>query len=86
MAYDACQVNIPPGTTLCTENHCSSFRETSTMAKYCKCIGWDGQPIKDCTPQGGSFPVEAGGVLQQRHRTAAQHHHERLPGHARPGP
>lgn len=60
MAYDACQVNIPPGTTLCTENHCSSFRETSTMAKYCKCIGWDGQPIKDCTPQGGSFPVEAG--------------------------
>lgn len=60
MAYDACQKNIPPGTTLCTENHCSDFRETSTMAKYCKCIGWDGKPLPDCTPQGGSFPVEAG--------------------------
>jgi hypothetical protein len=65
MAYDACQKNIPPGTVLCTENHCSSFRETSTMAKYCKCIGWDGKPIPDCTPQGGSFPVEAGECYNQ---------------------
>lgn len=60
MAYDACQKNIPPGTSLCTENHCNTYRETSTMAKYCKCTSWDGKPIPDCTPQGGSFPVESG--------------------------
>ncbi|MEQ5857163.1 hypothetical protein NFI08_15925 [Halomonas sp. EF61] len=60
MAYDACQKNIPPETTLCSEPHCNNFRQTSTMAKYCKCQSWDGKPIPDCKPHGGSFPVEAG--------------------------
>ncbi|RDS83630.1 hypothetical protein DWU98_04680 [Dyella monticola] len=60
MANDACQKNIPPGTSLCTENHCEVFRESSTMAKWCKCKGWDGKDLPDCKPQGGSFPVEAG--------------------------
>jgi hypothetical protein len=66
MAYDQCKKNIPPGTGLCAENHCSSFRESSTMAKFCKCIGWDGQPIPDCKPQGGDFPVETGECCNQQ--------------------
>ncbi|MGQ7248929.1 hypothetical protein ACUN9Y_16535 [Halomonas sp. V046] len=60
MAYDACKKNIPPDTRLCKEVHCNDYRQTSMMAKYCKCLGWDGKPIPDCTPQGGSFPVETG--------------------------
>jgi hypothetical protein len=61
MANDQCKVNIEPGQVLCTENHCDNFRQTSTMAKWCKCKTWDGRDIPPpCTPQGGSFAVEAG--------------------------
>lgn len=60
MANDECKKNIEPGQVLCTENHCESYRQTSTMAKWCKCLSWDGKKIDNCTPQGGSFAVETG--------------------------
>ena len=55
---DQCKQSLEPGQSLCAVTHCESFRETSTMARWCKCKTWDGKPIPDCTPMGGNFPVE----------------------------
>ncbi|MFC6299981.1 hypothetical protein GNF76_19145 [Pseudomonas sp. CCM 7893] len=55
---DQCKENLEPGQSLCAVTHCESYRQSSTMARWCKCKNWDGTPIKDCTPMGGNFPVE----------------------------
>lgn len=60
MANDECKKNLAPNEVLCTDTHCETFRQSSTMAKWCKCLSWDGKKIPDCTPQGGSFAVETG--------------------------
>lgn len=55
---DQCKSSLEPGQSLCGVTHCESYRQSSTMARWCKCKNWEGKPIPDCTPQGGSFPVE----------------------------
>jgi len=60
MANDECKKNLAPHEVLCGETHCETYRQSSNMAKWCKCKTWDNRDIPDCKPQGGSFPVETG--------------------------
>ncbi|MGE7990091.1 hypothetical protein ACQKPE_03390 [Pseudomonas sp. NPDC089554] len=55
---DQCKQSLEPGQSLCSVTHCESYRESSTMARWCKCKTWDGKPMPDCKPMGGNFPVE----------------------------
>ncbi|MCR4539545.1 hypothetical protein NUV89_14155 [Pseudomonas sp. 18.1.10] len=55
---DQCKSSLEPGQSLCGVTHCETYRQSSAMARWCKCKNWEGKPIPDCTPQGGSFPVE----------------------------
>ncbi|MGL5997492.1 MAG: hypothetical protein ACRC1I_13420 [Pseudomonas proteolytica] len=56
---DQCKSALAPDQSLCAVTHCTAYRETSAMAKYCKCLSYDGSLIPGCTPQGSNFPVEA---------------------------
>lgn len=55
---DQCKSSLEPGQSLCSVTHCESYRQSSAMARWCKCKDWQGNPMPDCTPMGGNFPVE----------------------------
>lgn len=55
---DQCKSALEPGQSVCSVSHCESYRQNSAMARWCKCLNYLGQPIPDCTPMGGNFPVE----------------------------